>query len=779
MKPIRGHRKLGEILLETDLVSQDQLSQALDVQRNTRQRLGYVLVNMGFVHDELVAAALANQLNLPLIDLTKIEPDPSALASVLSDLAIHHRVFPLKLDGRNLTLVMADPLNVEAEDAIRAATGFNIRPAVAPESQIVECLVKHYSNDAKTYDLLEQVADGEDSDVIAIDEGPTNPSELLAASEFDSVIKAVNAIISDAVKRSASDIHLEPYEQNVRLRYRIDGALRQIAVLPLQAYPAVVSRIKVLANMDISENRKPQDGSFKAIVGHRSTTFRVSSLRTGFGEKVVIRILDNSMKKAGMESLGLLSHDLETLESLLGQTQGLILVTGPTGSGKTTTLYSALNHLKSDEVNIVTVEDPMEYQLSGINQVQVDERAGITFASALRSILRQDPNVVMIGEIRDRETAEIAVRASMTGHLVMATLHTNEAASAPARLEDMGVEPYLLGVSLLGVIAQRLVRRLCAECSESFAKPMGCQHCDFTGYAGRLGLYEILTMDGAVRQAVHRSAGKDEIEELARKYGFRTMADDAQAKIEMGWTTQEQVQAVLGKSSATPPTTPRLEAASKPALPPKELPVEYPEEEAHPLDRLNGAHHASNGNGNGNGYSSPSAGENGSNGFIGVHATGANGSSYPVALQPTSYIQAQIDRDQIRLIAIHGVEILAAHTYQGGWRKWQEKMGAEMGMSADKMAPLLQAFAMSGGSPFQDSLKRLVGPLVKVMQSTRTQFAGRESNTVPILLRWDSGQLPGLLEAIQACDPTLQVEVVQESGSAVMADAPLPFAMAQ
>jgi type IV pilus assembly protein PilB len=541
---INRHKRLGELLINAGLLSKAQLDRALVMQKETHQRLGQVLVTQEFVTDKQIAECLSSQLNFPLVDLANYPPNPMTLSLVPRDIASRYMVFPIQTEGQRLTLAMADPLNIVAEDAVRKHSGMEIKPVIAPESQVLEYILRFYSENNEAYDLLEQITPEFEGEEISLEEAQANPGELLRASGFESVVSVVKAILANAVKRSASDIHLEPYEQTIRLRYRIDGRLRQVAVLPRQVYPAIVSRFKILANLDIAESRRPQDGSFKAMVGHRSFSFRLSTLRTNYGEKLVLRILDNFMQKVNLDALGLMGRDQERLENLIFQPQGLVLVTGPTGSGKTTTLYAALNRLRADEINIVTVEDPIEYQLAGINQVQVDEKAGVSFSNLLRTILRQDPNVIMIGEIRDRETLEIAIRASLTGHLVLATLHTNNARSTPTRLIDMGIEPYLLASSLSGVIAQRLVRRLCPECSQPMKRPIGCSMCGFSGYMGRVGIYELMTAEEEVRRAI-QTADEEKIEEAAYRHGYRRMEEDAAEKIALGWTTPKQVALVI------------------------------------------------------------------------------------------------------------------------------------------------------------------------------------------------------------------------------------------
>jgi type IV pilus assembly protein PilB len=703
------HLRIGEILVESGLLTREQVNHALEVQQESHQHIGHVLASLGFLSDDqVVAAVLAHQFNLPLVDLSKHAIDMEAITRVPKSLATRHTVFPLKLEENVLTIVMANPSNIQADEAIMEETGLrHIQLAVASETQILEFLARNYpEGQEEAYELLEQAVPTIAGEVITLEDAEVNPKDLLKASGFDSVIRAVNSILWDAVKRGASDIHLEPYEQAARVRYRLDGRLRLITHLPLQAYPAVVSRLKVMSNLDISENRRPQDGSFKAQIGAQAVNFRLSTLRTSFGEKVVVRILDTSMRSAGLQGLGLHPRDLERFQTLLQQPQGLLLVTGPTGSGKTTTLYSGLNALDSDEMNIVTVEDPIEYQLKGINQVQVDEKAHFSFAQALRSILRQDPNVIMIGEIRDTETAQIAIRASLTGHLVMATIHTLDACSTPARLMDMGIEPYLIGASLIGVVAQRLVRRLCPQCSQSERKPVGCVLCGFTGYAGRMGIYELLTVDNEVRRAISHGSNATEILQATQAQGFRSLLQDADEKVGQGLTTEEQIVAVIGNTGAN--------AKKSLALPADGLPFGE--------------------------VKLPNGGEN-------ALKTG-----------PRPVIRLQIEAQQIRLLAATNTEILAANTYNLGMEKWHKNISAELGISKSNLLTLLKNLPLDGSSPFDEPVKQAVGPLIRAVQSIRKLFPPESQEAVVVKVRWDKSQFPILLETFRSFDPDQDYE---------------------
>ena len=460
-------KKLGQILVGAGLITEDQLVEALAEQKNTKgKHLGRIIVEKKWARNEDICQALSQQLNIPYVKLSELEISKEVLQTITRKRANRKLIFPYRMTGRRLRLAMANPLDYTTIDEVKFRTGLDISVAVATEEDIREAIDNHYGEDFD-FDLFATMVPSEEIEVVAAEERDDNEydvDELIRQSEIAPIVRLTNAILADAIKLNASDIHIEPQEKEVSVRYRIDGMMKNIFKVGLPALAPLVSRIKIIGDMDIATKRRPQDGRTKLKVGKKQFDMRISTLPTIFGEKVVIRILDQSKAFIDLEQLGFSPVDLRTYTANLSRPQGIVLVTGPTGSGKSTTLYASLNRLKSEVINIVTVEDPVEYQLPGINQVQVHERAGITFASGLRSILRQDPNVVMVGEIRDAETAKIAFQAANTGHLVLTTLHTNDAASAITRLVDLGVDPYVIASSLLCVLAQRLVRKNCRHC---------------------------------------------------------------------------------------------------------------------------------------------------------------------------------------------------------------------------------------------------------------------------------------------------------------------------
>jgi type IV pilus assembly protein PilB len=509
-------------------------------------------VELGYVTELQLADLIADQLRLPTADLAAIEVSQDAISRVPHELAIKHRCLPWMVEGRDLYLVTADPTNVQALDNIGFKTGLRVKTAVAPESDVIAAIEKHYATGELTQStshdaiaLADQLAivDQVEADTAAT----TTDEELEKAAQAGPVIRLVNSIFADAIRAGASDIHIEPQQKGVNLRYRIDGALRHIITMPKRSQAKIVSRIKIAAHMDIAERRKPQDGRTRIVVGGNAYDLRVSTLPTADGEKVVIRILAQDRARVALEELGFDADTLHHFRDLLKRPQGMILVTGPTGSGKTSTLYAALNFLIDETINIVTVEDPVEYRLAGINQVAVSDRAGLTFAAGLRSILRQDPNVVMVGEIRDLETAQIAFQAAQTGHLVLSTLHTNDAPSAVTRLVDMGIPSYLVASSVIAVQAQRLVRRLC-DCKtmeDGRFEPNGCEMCRYTGFRGRLAVHELLRLTPKVRAALTSHASSDSLRHIARVAGMRTMYEDGQLKMNHGLTTLEELLRVV------------------------------------------------------------------------------------------------------------------------------------------------------------------------------------------------------------------------------------------
>jgi len=567
--------KLGEILIKEKIISQEQLKQALDYQKSTGGRLGNALVKLNFLTDDEVIAVLSRQYGVPSINLAYFEVDPNVIKLIPMETSAKYQILPLSRVGSSLTVAMVDPTNVFAMDDIKFMTGFNIEPVVASETAILDAIKKHYG----TAEDIERKKELEDI-VSFIDEGQTesveleeqdeaslNLAQLEKAAEEAPVIKLVNYILTDAVKRGASDIHLEPYEKEYRVRYRIDGMLQFIMNPPNKLRDAIISRVKIMSKLDISEKRLPQDGrimiKFKKDGKMKSLDFRVSVLPTLHGEKVVMRLLDKENLRLDMTKLGFEQESLAKFQKAILKPYGMVLVTGPTGSGKTNTLYSSIAQLNKPDTNIVTAEDPVEFQLPGINQVQMKEQIGLNFAAALRSFLRQDPNIILVGEIRDFETAEIAIKAALTGHLVLSTLHTNDAPATISRLMNMGIEPFLVATSVHLIAAQRLVRRVCSECKvqEDIApqvlidagytpeeaktvkvfKGQGCPTCGDRGYKGRVGLYEVLEITDELRELILVGASALEIKRKAIEQGMISLRRSGLLKVAAGMTTLEEV----------------------------------------------------------------------------------------------------------------------------------------------------------------------------------------------------------------------------------------------
>jgi type IV pilus assembly protein PilB len=554
--------RLGELLLAQGLITREQLAQALHEQRTTHQRLGLILVRQGAVPELELTKALARQYRMPAVDLSRFEVDVKILRTIPADLASKRMVLPLKREGRTLTVAVADPADQGLLEDLRFITRSDIFPVLAGEQTLRALIDKHYeSGDEQLQTILKEMEGiGEDVEIVKEDLDEEN---FQAEVDDAPVVKLINGILTDAVKRGASDIHIEPFEHEIRIRYRVDGALVEVMKPPLRMKAALNSRVKILAQLNIAERRIPQDGRLKLKMGSRVIDFRVSTLPVLFGEKIVLRILDKGnlaldLTKFGFEPKA--EHDL--MRAILNP-YGMVLVTGPTGSGKTTTLYSALHRINTVETNIMTAEDPVEYNLPGINQVQVRAEIGLTFASALRAFLRQDPNVIMIGEIRDLETGGIAIKAALTGHLVLSTLHTNDAPSTIIRLIDMGIEAFNVASAVNLVVAQRLVRRICTGCKApvnysdaelgalshdlgtlrgiTFYKGRGCDQCGGTGYRGRAGLYEVMAMSAALRRMVLTGASTAELREQAVSEGMLTLRMDGRKKLERGITTLEEV----------------------------------------------------------------------------------------------------------------------------------------------------------------------------------------------------------------------------------------------
>jgi len=565
-------QRLGDLLVREKVITPEQLEKALKAQREAGQhaRLGSTLVNMGYVSDEEVTNFLSRQYGVPAINLQYFEIDPAVVKLIPEDTAKRYQVLPLSRVGAALTIAMADPTNVFAMDDIKFMTGFNIEPVVASEPAIAEAIEKAYGSsgqDANVDELLASMGD-ESADVeLQADQEEMDLSELEKSADEAPIVKLVNIIMSDAVKRGASDIHIEPYEKEYRVRFRIDGVLQAIMSPPLKLKDAITSRIKIMGKMDISEKRLPQDGRImlKMMLGgkKKQLDFRVNCLPTLWGEKVVMRLLDKENLRLDMTKLGFEPESLEKFQRAVLKPYGMVLVTGPTGSGKTNTLYSSVSLLNKPDTNIITAEDPVEFQLHGVNQVQMKESIGLNFAAALRSFLRQDPNVILVGEIRDFETAEIAIKAALTGHLVLSTLHTNGAPETISRLMNMGIEPFLVSTAVHLICAQRLVRRICADCREEVPLPpqakieagysaeesrtvkmfkgRGCTVCNGTGYKGRTGLYEVMEVDDDIRELVLIGASAVELKKKAIERGMITLRRSGLVKISQGLTTLEEV----------------------------------------------------------------------------------------------------------------------------------------------------------------------------------------------------------------------------------------------
>lgn len=543
-------KKLGEILIEQGEITPLQLDDALKEQKTTGEKLGDILIRKGYVSSALINKAMGIRAGISTFDLSNYIISPEVVKLVPLEFALKYKVMPVFVVNNILTVAMTDGTNVFLIDELSQITGCGVEPVLADESQIRAAQDQHYGGGR----TIQEIASG-------IDRSSLQQGEKLG--EEAPIVKLVNMLIAEAVTASASDIHVEPEEKLVNVRYRIDGILHKHTMLPKDLQQAVLSRFKIMSNLDIAEKRIPQDGRILMKLNNKDIDFRVSTCPTVHGENIVLRILDKSSITLGLEQLGFSREELDMFEEVIIQPYGIILVTGPTGSGKTTTLYSALKKINKEDVNIMTVEDPVEYQFPQIRQVHVNIKAGLTFASALRSFLRQDPDVIMVGEIRDLETAEIAVQAALTGHLVLSTLHTNDAPSAFTRLVEMGVEPFLVSSSILGVLAQRLVRKICAKCKEKkppspallktlglenkadsevlFFRGRGCNLCNNSGYKGRVGIYELLKISPQIQELVLRKASADMIREVAKEQGLKTLRDAAIEKLIAGVTTPEEV----------------------------------------------------------------------------------------------------------------------------------------------------------------------------------------------------------------------------------------------
>lgn len=566
-----NRKKVGEYLLEAGLITEEQLKEALKRQRQTREPLGQTLARAGMVTEADICIVLHHQLGLQIVDLQTVAIDESVLALVKEELAKKYVAIPIELENRNtIRVAMADPLNASALEDIRFQSGYFVRPVLAPPTEIAEAISRYYNMDASVVEVLDSIIKNDPAgDVRQIDDvgGEESVDELIKLSGGPPIVRLANWLIARGVELRASDIHIEPQEKAVAVRVRVDGLLQDVERLPKWTQGALISRIKILSNMDIAEKRLPQDGRFRVESEGRRIDLRVSTLPTMHGEKIVIRIVDQERAAFRLETLGLSLYHLERLKTFGERPQGILIVTGPTGSGKSTLLYALLQQIHSVTKNIVTAEDPVEYQVPGVNQVQVDERGKKTFASVLRAMLRQDPDVLMVGEIRDHETAQIAFRASVTGHLVLSTVHTNDAAAAVTRLVDLGLAPYMVASSLVGVVSMRLVRVLCPKCKDPYAplpetlrsvglpgsdardlvfyRPVGCEHCNETGFRGRTGVYELLEVDESIRRLVSSGATEAMIRSAAIEAGMEVIGQDGLSKVMAGETTLDEVQRVI------------------------------------------------------------------------------------------------------------------------------------------------------------------------------------------------------------------------------------------
>jgi type IV pilus assembly protein PilB len=553
-------KRLGQMLIAAGVIDEAQLNDALEVQKASGGQLGKVLVELGYASQGAILKILAEQIGIPFVDFASRRPDPTTVAIVPRELATRYVLMPVAFDERGrLIVAMADPQNVLALDDLRIVTGYDCVPAIATRDDILATIEELYNaaRHGASHELVsDDLGGGADDDLSKMSEVTTDAP----------IVKLVNFIITKAVGDRASDIHIEPQENDLRVRYRIDGVLHEMMRSPKSAQAAVISRFKIMADMDIAETRKPQDGHTSVQVGHHSLDLRVSTLPTVYGERVVLRILRKDSILLKLSDLGFLPQVLERFEHSVRKPYGAVLVTGPTGSGKSTTLYAAVNVLNEPSRHILTAEDPVEYRLAGVNQIQTNARAGLTFAGALRSFLRCSPDIILVGEIRDRETANIAIESALTGHLVLSTLHTNDSASAVTRLVEMGVEPFLVSSSLDCVLAQRLARRLCEECREEYEPPRqllldagfkpdnlpktiwrakGCRKCGGTGYRGRLGLHEVLVMNEDISRLTVNGATSEDIRRVAIEQGMLTLRDDGLEKCRMGLTSVEEVSRVV------------------------------------------------------------------------------------------------------------------------------------------------------------------------------------------------------------------------------------------
>ncbi len=554
----RIRKRLGELLLDAKKLTEKDLLRALTEQKKYGDKLGKVIVKLGMLSEKEIIDTVSKQLNIPIVDIKGLEIPEDVITLITADMAKNSMVIPIMRRHNVLKLAMVDPLDIDAMDNVARMVMMEIEPLIVPEGELKQALEKYYGLKTIVEETLDRIR--EHDLTLERDEKDEDADERISVdvAEEEPVVRFVNSLLAQALADSASDIHVEPSKNTMRVRMRVDGRLRDVPSPDKKMFLAIVSRIKILAGIDIARTRTPQDGRFNIRESAREVGVRVSTFPTIHGEKVVLRLLDKSTALYGIDNLGFLRDDKEKIKNVLKRPYGFILSTGPTGSGKSTTLYAILNYINSPEKNIITIEDPVEYTLEGLAQAQVNPRAGMTFESGLRSILRQDPDIIMVGEIRDRETANIAVHSALTGHLVMSTLHTNDAASAVTRLVEMGIEPFLVTSSVSCVVGQRLLRKICPECKESYYptpsvhktfqiredvllyRGKGCPACKYKGYRGRTGVYEVLVMDDELRELINNRAPSEVLKKRAHEKGMRVMRDDAIMKVLFGTTTLEE-----------------------------------------------------------------------------------------------------------------------------------------------------------------------------------------------------------------------------------------------
>lgn len=567
-RPAAPPRRIGDILIEDGLITKQQLEQALNESRATGMPIGAVMVKLGYVTDVDLGKSLAKLHGLQYLDTQQLDLTPEVMSLLPRDFIMRNMVVPISVDhkSRRLEVVMARPDNLKILDEISLITGYRIIPRVSTHHELTRLLDRFYSNRTSSDEALSKLASDLSHDESIYDLGMTAELEAEMAADDAPVVQLVNALLIEAIEGGASDIHIEPQKERLLIRFRIDGILREVKSIPRKMAAAVTSRIKVVSGMDIAERRRPQDGRMKIKIGSQEVDMRVNSLAIQFGEKIVIRILKSNATSGGLEKLGLPPDEIKRIEKMIKAPNGIILVTGPTGSGKTTTLYSCMREINTPERNITTIEDPIEYPLPGINQTQVSHKAGLTFAKCLRAILRQDPDVILVGEIRDEETLDAAIHAAMTGHLVFSTIHTNSTAKTINRLLEMGARPYMVSSSIVGIMAQRLVRRTCVRCRQPYqasaeemqilglpaGRPVtlyhgtGCEVCEHSGYDGRVGLYEIMNFSREIVELIDNGASSLAIQDMAVNQGMLTLAMDGKRKVLNGMTTVAEVTRVLG-----------------------------------------------------------------------------------------------------------------------------------------------------------------------------------------------------------------------------------------